>query len=331
MKLLHMHLFICFLLSTAHSNELPSERILIIRHNNFKWISDVTTDSKGSIYVCDSRKKYIYIFDNRGYLVTELSGGGNIQFEIPYSINLDEQENIYILDVLLNRIFQFDSFGNIKQSFSYLPKISSNFEVSSDGRIWIYHHDRLDKDLDSTLIHEYDMEGNVKNTFGVKRTFPEYIDKKYIDAILEILPGDSLLVSHKYPYFFEVYHEHQLIFAFQKQEPFIEEYYLFENYGFQRKKQRALVWKVFSLNKNLFINVIRDEGVNYKSNSNVKNFDLYLDIFRVDGTWLKRFTWDWKNKGLPLHIDSEGYLYSNFSDKPSEQGVSKWRINWDLK
>jgi len=100
----------------------------------FYRIGDIAVDSQSNIYVLDSGNHRIQKFDKNGnYLQTiGRKGEGPGEFMRPFNIFLDEQGNIYVME--LRKLNLFDSKGNYIKSF-VLPTFIMGFTAGPEGNI----------------------------------------------------------------------------------------------------------------------------------------------------------------------------------------------------
>lgn len=89
--------------------------------NDFQLIKSIAVDSDDNIYVVDARSNSIKIFDHEGSFLLSFGGyyavtsGGKTApggFALPLDIDIDEENNIYVVDQLNARV----------QAFRYLPE-----------------------------------------------------------------------------------------------------------------------------------------------------------------------------------------------------------------
>ena len=71
----------------------------------------IAIDSKGNIFVADTNNHRIQNFDNNGNFITMWGseGTGDYQFIEPISIEVDSQDNIYVVDMGAKKIKVFAS------------------------------------------------------------------------------------------------------------------------------------------------------------------------------------------------------------------------------
>ena len=87
----------------------------------FRQPTDVAWDSQGNIYITDGYvNSRVAKIDKNGEWVKSWGskGTGPGQFNIPHSIAIDRQDNIYVGDRTNHRIQVFDTEGNFKRMFA---------------------------------------------------------------------------------------------------------------------------------------------------------------------------------------------------------------------
>src|SRR5450755_873481 len=87
----------------------------------FRQPTDVAWDSQGNIYITDGYvNSRVAKIDKNGDWVKSWGskGTGPGQFNLPHSIAIDRQDNIYVGDRSNHRIEVFDTDGNLKRMFS---------------------------------------------------------------------------------------------------------------------------------------------------------------------------------------------------------------------
>jgi len=88
---------------------------------NFRQPTDVAWDSQGNIYITDGYvNSRVAKFDKNGDWSRSwgTKGSGPGQFNLPHSIAIDLQDNIYVGDRSNRRIQVFDTEGNFKRMFT---------------------------------------------------------------------------------------------------------------------------------------------------------------------------------------------------------------------
>ena len=87
----------------------------------FRQPTDVAWDSQGSTYITDGYiNSRVAKYDRNGVWVKSwgTKGSGSGEFNIPHSIAIDRQDNVYVGDRTNHRIQVFDTDGNFKRMFS---------------------------------------------------------------------------------------------------------------------------------------------------------------------------------------------------------------------
>ncbi len=87
----------------------------------FRQPTDVAWDSQGSTYITDGYiNSRVAKYDRNGVWVKSwgTKGSGPGEFNIPHSIAIDRQDNVYVGDRTNHRIQVFDTDGNFKRMFS---------------------------------------------------------------------------------------------------------------------------------------------------------------------------------------------------------------------
>ena len=111
----------------------------------FNYPVDIDSDSEGNIYVLDYQDRNIRKFDPRGKFVTLFgrTGQGLGEFERPYSMVIDHQNNFHVGDYLARKIEVFSQAGiyqkTLSLDFLYFFSVNKNNEL-------IIGHDVYDED-----------------------------------------------------------------------------------------------------------------------------------------------------------------------------------------
>lgn len=113
----------------------------------FNYPKTLEFDSKGLLYVLDSRNRRIQVFDQQGTPIKEIGAIGDlVEFNQPVDLALDEWDNLYIADqgthtvkVLDNKGKLVTEFGSAGKGRSYFPRLSS---ISvAQGKIYVADYD----------------------------------------------------------------------------------------------------------------------------------------------------------------------------------------------
>jgi len=140
----------------------------------FAGIADVAVNSKGDIYVADSRLNEIRKFDREGkYLLTiGRAGQGPGEFQSVSILTINGRDDLIAFDGRSDRISVFSDNGEhkktIQQLMTDLSIAPSKIFVTNEGYVF------FGKPINSLkLFHEFDQEWNLKES---------YIDYEFIDS-----------------------------------------------------------------------------------------------------------------------------------------------------
>ncbi len=75
----------------------------------------VATDSRGRLLVTDPGAEVVHIFDFQKNKYTRIEGGKKDSFKSPIGIAVDGEDNIYVTDSQLGKIFVFDARGKYRR------------------------------------------------------------------------------------------------------------------------------------------------------------------------------------------------------------------------
>ena len=73
----------------------------------------IAVDSKERVYVADTFKGVVFIFDLRAKTLNLLGADGRGRLANPYGIAIDKNDNVYVSDTKLKRIHVYDRDGNL--------------------------------------------------------------------------------------------------------------------------------------------------------------------------------------------------------------------------
>lgn len=126
---------------------------------------DIVVSGK-KIYISDADANKIFVFDEDGKYKFSFGkpGTGSGEFNFPYGLAIDDQNQIYVADMKNHRIQVFDEAGNFKKFFPAAGESRSLFGspgglAFDDGQIYV-----TDILLQKVLI--YDINGKKKLEFG---------------------------------------------------------------------------------------------------------------------------------------------------------------------
>ncbi|WP_457598233.1 6-bladed beta-propeller [Hydrogenimonas sp.] len=131
-----------------------------------KFVSpiDVTTDAKGNIYISDSVRKAVYIFNDRGIALRKIGSKSGLQR--PTGIAIDnERQLLYITDTLASEIKRFTLKGKFLDAVG--SKGSGKGELNRPTFITLDKEGNLYVcDSMNFRIKIYDKEGRFSKAFG---------------------------------------------------------------------------------------------------------------------------------------------------------------------
>lgn len=111
------------------------------------------------MYVTDTNHKQVQVFDSTGTSVFKFGkqGNGEGQFQFPYGIAGDKNENVYVADLYNDRISIFDSKGKFLKYFTDENK-KPDF-LKAPGGLRIYGDKLWVTDIKQGKAFEYDLNG----------------------------------------------------------------------------------------------------------------------------------------------------------------------------
>lgn len=90
----------------------------------------IAIDSKGRIYVADTFRGAVFVFDLETKTLEFIGADGRGRLANPYGIAIDKNDNIYVSDTKLKRVNVYDTAGNLTASTN---KIGSETIVNPAG------------------------------------------------------------------------------------------------------------------------------------------------------------------------------------------------------
>lgn len=126
---------------------------------------DITTDSQGRIIVTDPGASLVHIFDFGKQKYRKLEGSGKEQFKSPIGVAVDSQDNIYVADSEVGKVFVFDARGKFRRYIGDIKgegffKRPTGLAVDA-AQNHLYITDTLRDEIYTT-----DLEGNILGHFG---------------------------------------------------------------------------------------------------------------------------------------------------------------------
>ena len=154
-------------------------------NTTFYRIGGIAVDSQGNMFVVDSGNQRIQKYDKDGnYLQTiGRKGQGPGEFMRPFDILLDEQDNIYVLEI--RKIHLFDPQGNSIRDI-VLPSFMMGFAVGAEGNIIAHGFVQAEEGQNFGVVI-INQEGKIIKTIA---EFP---------GMRTVVRGDSMFsLSHEY-------------------------------------------------------------------------------------------------------------------------------------
>jgi len=125
----------------------------------------IAVDSQGRIIVTDPGASLVHIFDFTRQKYQKLEGSRKEDFKTPIGLALDANDNIYVADAELGKVFVFDAHGKFQRYIGDIKgegyfKRPTGIAVDS-ARNRLYVTDTL-----RNAIFTTDLEGNILGSFG---------------------------------------------------------------------------------------------------------------------------------------------------------------------
>ncbi|HTX35340.1 MAG TPA: peptidyl-alpha-hydroxyglycine alpha-amidating lyase family protein [Bryobacteraceae bacterium] len=140
-----------------------------IAGDNFNRPTDVAWDAAGDIFVTDAytNARVVKLDKNGKFLKSWGSkGSGQGQFEMPNSLAVDAQGNVYVADLGNQRIQVFDNDGNFK---SQIGDVGAPWTlcISPGPHQYLYSSNSNQPDsMDNGEIYKMELDGKVLGRFG---------------------------------------------------------------------------------------------------------------------------------------------------------------------
>ncbi|HYR41552.1 MAG TPA: peptidyl-alpha-hydroxyglycine alpha-amidating lyase family protein [Terriglobia bacterium] len=137
--------------------------------DNFNRPTDVAWDSAGSIFVADGYgNSRIAKFDKYGKFIKSWGSRGTEpgQFNLPHTIAVDSQNNVYVGDRENKRIQVFDSDGNFKTQYT---NVGAPYAIciTPGPRQFLYtSNSNPSTSMDNGEIYKMSLDGKVLGKFG---------------------------------------------------------------------------------------------------------------------------------------------------------------------
>jgi DNA-binding beta-propeller fold protein YncE len=133
----------------------------------------ITTDSRGRILITDPGDLAVHVFDfeKKKYLRME-EGKGGVRFRSPIGIAVDAQDNIYVTDSVLGKIFVFDAQGKFRRYIGAISKDEGYFKRATGIAIDKQRGEIYVTDTLRDKIFVMDLEGHPLREFGARGSGP---------------------------------------------------------------------------------------------------------------------------------------------------------------
>ncbi len=129
-------------------------RSITARGREFYGFNDVRVDDRGFVYAVDTLAAKVYVFNDKGRLVSKFGGDGRLVF--PVSVAVDSRGYVYVLDRHPGVIRIFDKTGRLQ--YDLLKKGYNPGELYNPSYIYIDAKDRI-----------FTIDGNRVQVFKEKR------------------------------------------------------------------------------------------------------------------------------------------------------------------
>jgi DNA-binding beta-propeller fold protein YncE len=126
---------------------------------------DIATDSQGRVIVTDPGAELVHIFDFAKQKYHKLEGSGKENFKSPIGVAVDANDNIYVADSELGKVFVFDARGKFRHYMgvtkgeAYFKRPTGLAVDSARNRLYV-------TDTLRHAVYTLDLEGHVLGYFG---------------------------------------------------------------------------------------------------------------------------------------------------------------------
>jgi len=140
-----------------------------VRGDNFNRPTDVAWDPAGNIFVSDGYgNSRVAKFDKNGQFIKSWGSKGTQpgQFDLPHTLAVDAQGNVYVGDRSNNRIQVFDNNGNFKTQYT---NVGAPYAIciSAGPHQYLYtSNSNPSTSMDNGEIYKMELDGRVLGKFG---------------------------------------------------------------------------------------------------------------------------------------------------------------------
>jgi len=119
----------------------------------------LTVDSAGRLIVVDTGLKRVHIYDIRDEDYSFIDEAGETHFESPIAVAVDADDNIYVTDSVLARVFVFSRKGRFSTAFEAGQRPTGIAIDKAARKVYV-------SDTVSHNVRVHDLEGVLLNTIG---------------------------------------------------------------------------------------------------------------------------------------------------------------------
>jgi len=168
-------------ISSLEAKEVENDNLM------FGFPSGITVSKRGDIFIVDGENKRIIKINSFGKPEMSFGGFENLNFRLkePFQIAVSPENNIFVSDFELAKIFVFDYFGNFLYEISnkYM-KSSAGIDIDDNGRLFV-------ADLKGSSIYVFNFKGDflfeIKgNQIGGGEIIEEPIDIAFYKGLLYV-------------------------------------------------------------------------------------------------------------------------------------------------
>ncbi len=248
---------------------------------------DAILDHEENIIIIDAGNYSIKKFDRTGKFILAFGnkGQGPGEFDFPFKVSVDSNNNIYIFDSPKNYVHVFSSHGDFLKGIRYDKEHYFPFDMLRNGNIIM-----VNKDIDeSRLVFLMNSDSEIISDFGSKRQYKSnrLNYRGNLISFTEGLSGRLVLAFHNQNRIDVHDSERNLLYKISRELPYVEdEDYRSSNPG----KPNETLWT------NCFSACVAEDGKNRIWISTVVDQEnrgdpgsLMFEIYDEDGTLLTRF------------------------------------------
>lgn len=244
------------------------------------------------------------------------------------NIEFDQSDDLYVLDFISNRRFnKFNSNGEFINSYRlpfYKQTGLVEFKINTKNEIITSFVPVLPRENYTNILTHFNEDFKIVRKYGSPNFLYEHAyGKTYSQPHIDLSSNGDIYCAFHYPYLINVYREGKLLKIIKRDCSNFTKFSWIIQEGLPIKQPvtRSMVQRIFCLSKGTFIVIVRDFGKNYidkyKSTNAfepIKDVKTYLDLFDVEGRFLKSYLFERDTYGSIIHVDTDGYFYTNSKD-----------------